>query len=151
MRHPVWPAILFPLAAAVVLLTGPPVRRAEAQTAVTTPRAGSAERKSIMEALRFPVSTELKQKVIFVVTKLKVQRGYAFVIAQPQRPDGRKIDYSKTQYAEAIKGGAFDDQVIGLLKKRGSQWRVLTYNIGATDVVWEEWPAKYSAPAAIFK
>ena len=143
---------VFPvLLAGCSLALGIPAHPARAQASVTTPRPGSTERKAIMDALRFPVSTELKQKVIFVVTRLKVQKSYAFTIAQPQQPNGKRVDYSQTEYARAIKEGAFDDQVVALLKKRGKQWRVLTYNIGATDVVWEGWDKKYGAPAAIFK
>jgi hypothetical protein len=138
-------------AAIAMMLPGLTTVSARAQTVVTTPKPASAERKAIMDALRFPVSTELKQKVIFVVNRLKLQRGYAFVNARPEQPNGKAIDYSKTQYAEAIKNGAFDDVVTALLKKKGKQWHVLTYNIGATDVVWEDWDKKYGAPPAIFK
>lgn len=104
-----------------------------------------------MDALRVPVERDVRQSVIFVVTKLNVEHGFAFVIAQPQRPNGKRVDYSHTKYAEAVKAGAFDDQAIALLKKRGSRWRVLAYNIGATDVVWEGWGKEFGAPSGIFK
>lgn len=120
-----------------------------AQSGITTPKAGSAERKAIMDALRVPVQKFLKQKVIFVVNRLNLQRGWAFVIAVPEQPNGKPIDFSHTIYADAVRAGAFDGQAIGLLKKHGRQWRVVTYNIGATDVVYEDWDRKYGAPRAI--
>jgi hypothetical protein len=139
------------LVAVSVLFLGLFAHGASGQSGVRTPKAGSAERKAIMDALRVPVERDVHQSVIFVVTKLNVERGFAFVITQPQRPNGKRIDYRHTKYADAQESGAFDDQAIALLKKRGSRWRVLVYNIGATDVVWEDWGKRYGAPSAIFK
>ena len=124
--------------------------QAPAQSAATTPKAGSAERKAMMDALRVPVQKFLKQRVIFVVNRLNVQRGWGFVIAVPEQPNGKPIDFSHTRYAAAVRAGAFDGQAIGLLKKSGNRWRVVTYNIGATDVVYEDWDRKFGAPRAIF-
>lgn len=122
---------------------------ASAQTPVT-PKPGSPERKAILDALRVPIEKELKQKVIFRVSKLSVLKGWAFVTGVPTKPNGKPVDYSKTPHQEAIKAGAFDDSFTGLLHKSGKKWIVRVYNLGATDVVWEGWDKEYHAPRAIF-
>jgi hypothetical protein len=115
-----------------------------------TPAMGTPERKAIMDALRPPVEKELHSAVIFKVDRLNVLAGWAFLIGVPQRPDGGMIDYRKTIHREAYDFGAFDDRITALLHSKDGVWRVVKYNIGATDVVWEDWPQKYGAPPQIF-
>jgi hypothetical protein len=122
-----------------------------AQSNPVTPRAGSPERKSIVDALRVPVEKELGTKVVFKIDQVKVQDGWAFLLGRPQQPDGKRIDYRGTPYEEARKAGAFDDGICALLNKKGDNWRVVVYVIGATDVPYVEWDKEYKAPAEIFK
>jgi hypothetical protein len=103
-----------------------------------------------MDALRVPIKKQLKKDVIFKIDALKVQNGWAFVRGVPKRPDGGPMDYRGTVYAPNIKAGVFDDWFCALLRKRGDQWQVVQYSIGATDVVWEGWDKQYHAPSAIF-
>ncbi len=121
------------------------------QNAAYTPKQGSPERNAIMDALRKPVEAKLKQKVIFAVSHLKVQDGWAFLYGTPQQPGGKPIDYSITPFKEEYKEGVFDNNFAALLRKKGDQWQVVALNIGATDVVWEDWDKQYKAPSAIFK
>jgi hypothetical protein len=116
-----------------------------------TPKAGSAERKAIMDALRNPVEKELGKKVVFKVEHLKVLDGWAFMRGLPQQPDGKAVDYRDTPYQERIQDGTFDDGICALLKKQGDKWRVLIFQIGSTDVPWVTWEEEYKAPAAIFQ
>jgi hypothetical protein len=116
----------------------------------TTPNKGSADRTAIMNALRIPVERDLKQKVQFKISWLKVQNGWAFLKGIPQQRNGKPIDYKKTQYREAIEDGAFDDWVCALLRKKNGKWTVVQFQIGATDVPYVTWPDDYKAPIAIF-
>jgi len=120
------------------------------QTHAYSPDKGSAERKAIVDALRAPVQRKLKQEVIFKIDHLKVQGGWAFLLGAPRRPDGGQIDYRDTPYADAYNAGAFDNNVMALLRKVGGQWRVVQYVIGATDVAYLGWDRKFRAPSAIF-
>jgi hypothetical protein len=122
-----------------------------AQEQPYTPEAGTAERKAIMDALRVPIKKQLKKDVIFKIDALKVQNGWAFVRGVPKKPDGGPMDYRGTVYAANIQAGVFDDWFCALLRKRGDQWQVVQYSIGATDVVWEGWDKQYHAPSAIFR
>ncbi len=114
-----------------------------------TPGIGTPERRAILAALRPDVEKDLRQRVIFKCREFRVHKGFAFLIAQPLQPNGKPIDYRKTRYARDVEWG-FEDQVVALLKQNGSRWRVLDWNIGATDVIYSPWPAKYGAPEDIF-
>ena len=114
-----------------------------------TPATGTAERKAILDALRVPVEKELNQSVVFVIDTLKVKNDFAFVLGQTVQPSGAPIDYSKTPYLQDVQAGAFSDEAIGLLHWDGG-WKVLIYNVGATDVAWLDWGQQYGAPQAIF-
>lgn len=118
--------------------------------AQVTPKQGSPDRKAIMDGLRIPIEKDLKQKVIFQVDHLKLQGNWAFFSGKNLTTSGKKIDYRKTQYKEALEAGAFDDWTCALLKKNGKKWKVVTYAIGATDVVWDGWYQQYGAPKSIF-
>ena len=116
----------------------------------TTPKAGSAERKAIMDALRVPIQKTLKKKLVFKVDHLKVQGGWAFLYGVPQQPGGKKMDYKGTRYQDAIDSEIFDDNFCGLLKKQGSKWIVKDWRLGMTDVAWDGWDKHYGAPKGIF-
>jgi hypothetical protein len=127
---------------------------ASAQKRPSTPAPNSQERKAIMNALRAPVEKQLKRKVIFKVDELRVKDGWAFLRGVPQQPGGKAMDYRGTPYQDALEAGAFDDGICALLRKQGSgskaKWRVVTYQIGATDVPYDGWDREYKAPSSIF-
>lgn len=117
---------------------------------VYTPEKGTPERKAILDALRFPVERDLKQKIIFVADIFNVQGAWAFVSGVPQTADGGSPDYSRTKFADAVDSGAFDNNFFALLKKTSGKWKVSTYAIGCTDVCYTLWWREYRAPKAIF-
>lgn len=121
-----------------------------AQT-IYTPKAGSTERKAMMDAIRIPVEKELGKKAIFKVDHLKVSGSFAFMRGVPLNPNGSTMDYRDTKYWEAKKEGMFDDSVCALLKKKSGKWKVIAYAIGPTDVAWDGWDKEYGAPSAIFR
>ena len=117
---------------------------------VYTPEKGSPERKAILEALRLPVEKKLNQQVIFKIDHFKVQNGWAFLLATPQKPDGSTPDYRGTVYQDAVEAGSFDNGVVALLHNVNGKWKVINYVIGATDVPYVDWDKTYRAPRAIF-
>lgn len=117
---------------------------------VYTPGKGSAERTAILSALRVPVEKELKQKIQFSVEEFKSNGTWAFLSGDPQNMSGGKPNYKKTPYQEAIDADMFDNNFFALLKKTGGKWKVVTYEIGCTDVCYASWWKKYKAPKAIF-
>lgn len=118
--------------------------------AVYTPERGTAERKSIMDALRLPVEKELRQRIVFAADNFNVQGNWAFLGGTPQTPDGGMPDYSGTPYAEAREAGAFDNNFFALLRKTAGRWKVVKYAIGCTDVCYADWWKRYRAPKAVF-
>lgn len=117
---------------------------------VYTPEKGSAERKAILDALRIPVEKQLKQSVVFAADNFNVSGNWAFIGGQPRSPSGGSPDYSGTSYAAAKSEGFFDNNIFALLKKTAGKWKVVTYQIGCTDVCYADWWKRYKAPKAVF-
>jgi len=140
-------ASFFLLSLSLLFCASPSTRAGD----LSTPAMGSPERKAIMDALRPPVEKELNTEVVFKVDHLKLLGGWAFMMGVPQKPDGGKIDYRNTIHWEAYKAGAFDNGICALLHWKDGVWSVVKYVIGATDVVYEDWPQKYGAPPQIFR
>ena len=92
----------------------------------------SAERKAVLDALRPAVEAKVGPNVEFVVALLRVEEGWAFIIADPQRKGGKPIDGWR------IFGDDFGNmdglRVDAVLKLERGRWRVIDYAIGATDV-----------------
>jgi hypothetical protein len=117
---------------------------------VKTFAAGTPERKAVMDVLRGPVQSELNVPVQFVVNKLNVSGDFVFLVGVPQQKDGKAIDYTKSRYKEQYNSGAFDDGIVALLKRSGSSWKILSYEIGSTDVPYTCWWKQFKAPKEIF-
>ena len=81
---------------------------------VSLPAPGTMERRAILEGLRYWVRTHLGLKVRFVVRHLKVKSGWAWVVTEPQSPDG-------TQRYEPLSA---------LLKKGKNCWAVVAVPSG---------------------
>lgn len=111
---------------------------------------GLAERTAVLNALRVPVEKELKQKIQFVVNDLNSNGTWAFLGGEPQNMKGGKPNYKGTPYQEAIKASMFDNNIFALLKKTGGKWKVITYQIGCTDVCYANWWKEYKAPKGNF-
>ena len=91
----------------------------------------SSQRKAILDALRPAVEARVGPNVEFVVQVLRIEDGWAFVMADPKRKGGRPIDGNRY----------FDDfdnmdglRVDAVLQLKGDRWRVVDFAIGATDV-----------------
>ena len=91
-----------------------------------------AERKAVLDALRPKVEARLGPNVEFAVAHLRIEDGWAFVIADPQRKGGKPID------GWAIFGEHFDNmdglRTEAVLRRTKGRWRVVDWGIGATDV-----------------
>jgi hypothetical protein len=102
-----------------------------AMLALTMSATAPNERKAVLDTLRPAIEAKLGPNVEFVVQVLRVERGWAFVMADPQRRGGKPIDGNRY----------FDDfdnmdglRVDAVLQQRNGRWRVVEHAIGATDV-----------------
>lgn len=90
------------------------------------------DRKAVLDALRPKVESRLGANVEFVVHVIRVQKDWAFVMADPQRKGGKPIDGAK------IFGEDFENmdglRIDAVLQKRAGQWTTVDWAIGATDV-----------------
>src|SRR5687767_14101924 len=102
-----------------------------AMLAVCAAAPASSQRKAVLEALRPAVEAKIGPNVEFVVQVLRVEDGWAFVMADPRRKGGKRIDGNRY----------FDDfdnmdglRVDAVLRLKSGRWRVVDFAIGATDV-----------------
>lgn len=105
---------------------------ASAVSAYTVPAKGSTARRAILEALRPAIEARLGPRIEFAVTVIRVESGWAFVVADPQRRGGRPIN------GRAYFGSDFDNmdglRVDAVLRLRKGRWALVDHAIGATDV-----------------
>lgn len=125
--------ILASFALAVAATMGGAATPALAQRAsATAPAApGSAQRRAILDALRPAVEAQIGPNVEFVVREIRVVRGWAFVMAEPQRWGRGAIDgHRYFPYFDEMGGLT----VTALLRYRNGGWQLVEQAIGATDV-----------------
>lgn len=128
----------------------PTQRNAAQSVAVSTPAPGTREREALLNVFRASVEHQLGKTVRFVVKDLHVGGGWAFLFATMQGPQGMPFSYRGTDQAEAASHGLKSDVYAGLLQRQDSIWVVRTDRIGATDVPWIGWSARYGVPDALF-
>lgn len=108
------------------------------------------ERRAILDVARGPAEAALRQPVRFLVRALNRTGDWAFLFAAMQRPDGKPVRYDGTPDAEIAREGLKSTGYAALLRRRDGGWHVVAEAVGPTDVPWEDWPARYGAPAAVF-
>jgi hypothetical protein len=108
-----------------------------AQDKVTSPAQGTPERKAILDTLRPTLEAELKAELVFVVSDIRASADWAFVMAQPQRKDGKKLN-GKNIYGEHWEH--MDGLTLtAVLRKKTNRWTLLEYQVGSTDVWWQQY------------
>jgi hypothetical protein len=114
-----------------------------AQDKVTSPAQGTPERKVILDALRPKLEAELKAELVFVVSDIRASADWAFVMARPQRKDGKKLDGKKIygEHWEHMDGLT----LTAVLRKKANQWTLLEHYVGSTDVWWGQYCEQKSA------
>jgi hypothetical protein len=113
------------------------------------PKAGTSERKAILDTVRKRVEHDISQTVVFKVEFLRSQDGWALLEAIPMTSSNRPINWSRTKYADDYRNGAFGGGVDALLRYKSGHWRVVAYVLGASDVTYVDWPKQYGCPKAI--
>ena len=107
---------------------------------VTTPPAGSAERKAIMDVLRTTVPDEY-QPVKFKVNNLKVGGGYATADVLPIKANGQPVG--------CVEGDDVTSEF--WLKKVKGQWTIIVSNICGGDPAFNEAMEKGAPPQLLGK
>ena len=119
---------------------------------IVSPSKGSALRSDILNALRPAIAREIGGHVSFVVHTLRVMDRWAYVSADPVRPDGHPIDWRTTKFRRDVEADMFSGLMLALLRRSDAgQWAVADYALGPTDVAWVEWIDKHKVPEALFK
>ena len=90
------------------------------------------ERKAVLDALRPAIEARLGPRVEFVVHVIRVEGGWAFVMADPRRKGGKPIDGWRI-FGEHF-GNMDGLRTEAVLRRQAGRWKVVDYGIGATDV-----------------
>ncbi len=123
---------------------------ANAQSAVHSPAAESADYKAILTTASKSATEELKQKILLKVDFLNVSGNWAFMNAQMQDASGAPFNYHGTPLEAAAEAGGVSRVFAALLQKQEDHWVVRDKAVGPTDLAWESWAEDYGAPAALF-
>ncbi|MGE0179488.1 MAG: hypothetical protein AB7O91_06685 [Sphingomonas sp.] len=116
-----------------VALPALPVQAQQIRNGGTPVPAGSPQRRAILDAVRPPIERALGGPVEFVVRTLRVQAGWALVIADPQRPGGGRIDPRRYFSADDLEG--MDGLTVNaIVRLSGGRWRLVDHAIGPSDV-----------------
>ncbi len=91
------------------------------------------------------LSQALGQEVQLVIKKRNEFENWLFLVGYPVNPDGSRIDYTQTPYADDWSEGYFDDVFFGLFQFDPSiaQYRLKELEFGATDAPFIDWQEKY--------
>lgn len=110
-----------------------------------------ATTQALLGALTPVVAQDIGQPVSLQSTSVNVRDEWAFVTAQPKKPDGSSIDWSTTSFAQRAADGVLDGDgtTYALLKNENGVWTVLEHAIGPTDVAYIDWAAEHGVPADI--
>ena len=98
---------------------------ADAQARPYTPPRGSVEREQIMDAFRAPVARRIGRSIIFQNVRMRVQDGWAFVVAEPRSPSGRPVLNLESPHCVPI----CTEQTLALLRWRRGRWVVIDYEV----------------------
>ena len=96
------------------------------------PPPGSPLRSAVLDALRPAIERRLGTPIEFKVQLIRVEGAWAFVVADPQRRGGKRIDGYKI-FGEDF-GNMDGLRVDAVLRQRKGRWQIADYAIGATDV-----------------
>lgn len=131
-----------------LLLLAAPV----AAQSIQQPPPGSDLRKVILDAARPTFEKDTGGPIEFVVTTLNTMGDWAYGDVKLQRPGGKPIDWSRTQFGEDYAQGMFDpEHNLFLLKADGGGWTMVEYALGPTDVAWDWWRQQYNIPRTLFE
>lgn len=123
--------------AASLLVAGTASPFAEAGP-VTSPGPGSSDRKEILDEIRPRAESQLGKPVEFVVSKMKVQDGWAFAELTAQRPGGKAIPLSETIFGP---NEIYNFTIFALLQDTSSGWMLTEYDLSPGEpvvMVWRE-------------
>ncbi len=98
-----------------------------AEPGIRQPAAGSSERKAVLDALRPGIERTYEAPVTFYSVSINIGGRYAFVVAEPRRPDGRPV----LVCGDGSPGQVPCPLIEALLEQdSNSRWRVIEWNDG---------------------
>jgi hypothetical protein len=140
-------ALLAAVVAFAAACSPPAATTNETPEAPAAPSA-DATTEAVLGALTPVISQEIGQPISLQTTSVNIRDEWAYVVAQPRKPDGSTLDWSTTSLAQRAADGVLDGDgtTYALLKNQNGSWTVLEHAIGPTDVAWIDWAARHGVP-----
>lgn len=111
----------------------------------------ASERTAVLDQVEAAVRDDIGQATTLEVRSVSIRPPFAAVVAVPRAESGDAIDFTAIpKYASAVNAGAFDDQVLALLKETAGGWEILEYELGSTDFPGRDWAKAHGAPEDMF-
>ncbi len=131
-------------------------KNTEPKTTTTTEKSAETaptnddQKSVILSAVKILVEKEMTIPVSLQETYFNSEGNNAFITAAMQKPDGSKMDFSKTPFKMQDENGVFSEDVLALLKNENGAWKVKAIAVGATDVPSVCWHKEYKVSKTLF-
>jgi len=106
----------------------------------TKTSANKANRNMMLDILRATMYKDYKQEFVFVVKHFKVSNNYAWLKADAQRKDGKKLELPANEPNDCC-------HVECLFKKSNGKWLIAESAAFSTDVWWADLEERYPEAA----
>lgn len=120
--------------------------------AAVTEGVSLTERDAIVATVHGAAAQSLKidgARLYLVPEQLHRQADWVFLSARMLDGAGKRFDYGGTDQAEAARQGGKSDLCAALLRRDGTQWKLIELAVGPTDVAWGGWTNAHHVPAGL--
>jgi hypothetical protein len=116
--------------AGLALLSAPAVAQKGPVNGTAQPARGTSQRQAILDALRPAIEAQLGPNIVFEIKVLRVEKGWAFVVAEPFRKGGGYVN----QKAYLPDWEQRDGITVTAVLRYEKGWTLVQQQIGATGV-----------------
>ena len=121
-----------------------------AQAGLQALQPGDADYASLLALAQPRAEQQVGLPLQLQVDHLDRQGDWAFLLSRMRAPDGNRIDWKRSEYADQAAAGAMSERYAALFKRDDGQWRLIAQAVAPGDVAWETWPREHGAPASLF-
>lgn len=109
---------------------------------------------AVLQAATAPLREVVGDRVRVDVEGMNRIGPWVFLRGRMRDVAGGRPNFSGTAYEKPSAAGQMSDVYVALLREAGgytAQWQLLEHKIGPSDVAWDNWPEKHSAPRELFR
>lgn len=129
-----------------------PVYAARPLPPLATQAVSEAHRAAVLRMLQPALEADIGKPLRLDVLSVAFDGDWGWAVVQPRAPDGGRVDFAGTHYAELDAQGllANDGRTYVLLRQDGPHgWLVADFMVGPAETAWTDWPRRHGAPPDI--